>query len=280
LELQFKKSQKITPKELGIKARFCLDANSEECWKEFEKKSKAKNKNFDKNSTEEETVSKEKKNKLKKYVDDAKLELYKKNKINKKDIYKSPTIKNNFNIVKKVKIKDMIDTDISFLNSRNLDLDKTYDEKMNINMKKRLLDDLENSILPNLPLEINENEIIIPDEPYSFAINYLRQIINYKVPLEKLIIISYLSVLIMNNIDKYWQSRKDKLPSNFLNLDADEIMSIYLYIIYKANFSTIVDHIDFIEHFTTSSLKQSALGYYYTTFEGCIRYIEELSEEK
>ena len=174
----------------------------------------------------------------------------------------------------------MIDTDISFLNSRNLDLDKTYDEKMNINMKKRLLDDLENSILPNLPLEINENEVIIPDEPYSFAINYLRQIINYKVPLEKLIIISYLSVLIMNNIDKYWQSRKDKLPSNFLNLDADEIMSIYLYIIYKANFSTIVDHIDFIEHFTTSCLKQSALGYYYTTFEGCIRYIEELSEEK
>ena len=61
LELQFKKSQKITPKELGIKARFCLDANSEECWKEFENKSKAKNKNFDKNSTDDETVSKEKK---------------------------------------------------------------------------------------------------------------------------------------------------------------------------------------------------------------------------
>ena len=276
LELKFKNSQSITPKKIGINPKFCLDADSEEYWKEYKNKSKEKNESSIGGSTEEETNSKKKKKKLKKYVDDAKLEFCTQNEMDQDLSSKNPTFMDD----NKTDINNnLINTDENLINFENFNLDKTYNEKIDINMKKKLLNDMENSILPNLPLEISENVIVLPDEPYSSAINYLRQIINYKVPLEKLIIVSYLSVLIMNNVDKYWENKKDELPQGFLNLDADEIMSIYLYIICKTNLSVIVDHLEFIKHFITNTTKQTIFGYYYSTFEGCIRFLL-LSEEK
>ena len=275
LGLKLKNSDDITPSKVGIGAKFCLDSVSEEYWKEYKNKPKDKNENSDKTSTEEETASKEKKEKLKHFVDDAKEELFSKNEPDSMSYSNRQSISKD---IKSGKNNIIIDIDKSF-NFDNKDLGKTYSQNFNINIKEKLENDLKDSIVPNLPKEPNENEIVLPDKPYSLAINYLKQITNYKVPLEKLIIISYLSELIIKSVDKYWEKRKEELPPNFLNLDADEIMSIYLYIIYKANLVTIVDQIEFIKHFTTSVTKQSIFGYYYSTFEGCLRYLQK-SEEK
>ena len=272
LELKFRNIEDITPRKVGIGAKFCLDATSEEYWKEYKNKTKLKdkNENSEKNSTEE-TSLKEKKEKLKHFVDDAKDELLSKNEPDLMSYSSKQTFGQD---LKSGKNKIIIDIDKSF-NFDNNDQNKTFTEKMNINMKEKLENDLKDSLVPNLPKESIENEIILPDEPYSLAINYLKQITNYKVPLEKLIIISYLSELIIKSVDKYWESRKGEIPPNFLSLDADEIMSIYLYIIYKVNMITLVDQLEFIKHFTTSITKQSIFGYYYSTFEGCLRYLEK-----
>ena len=53
------------------------------------------------------------------------------------------------------------------------------------------------------------------------------------MPLEKLTVLALVSVIITNSVDKYWEKEKDNLPSKFLTIDADELMSIYLYIIYN-----------------------------------------------
>ena len=270
LELKLKSNENITPREIGIKPKFCLDKESEEFWEDY----KNKRKDSDKNSSTEENTSK-KKEELKHYIDNSKSELLSELEKDDQDI-----ISDNKSIIGRKTVnmqKNIIwNNNESFNDSinNNNDLDKTFDLKASsINIKEKLLNNLNDIILPKLPEIPNINEIIIKDEPYSLAIKYLRQIYSYKVPLEKLIIISYLSILITQSVENYWSNINEDIPSNFLNLDADEIMSIYLYIIYKLDSSSILAHLEIIKHFTTNYTKQTVLGYYYSTFEGCLRYI-------
>ena len=269
-ELKLKSNENITPREIGIKPKFCLDKESEEFWEDY----KNKRKDSDKNSSTEENTTK-KKEELKHYIDNSKSELLSELEKDEPDI-----ISDNKSIIGRKTLntqKNIIwNNNESFNDSinNNNDLDKTFDLKASsINIKEKLLNNLNDIILPKLPEIPNINEVIIKDEPYSLAIKYLRQIYSYKVPLEKLIIISYLSILITQSVENYWSNINEDIPSNFLNLDADEIMSIYLYIIYKLDSSSILAHLEIIKHFTTNYTKQTVLGYYYSTFEGCLRYI-------
>ena len=107
------------------------------------------------------------------------------------------------------------------------------------------------------------------------AIYYLSQIDTFQVPLEKLIMISFLSVIIVESVDKFWEKRINDFPQDFLSIGADDIMSIYLYIICKLGYKSIVVQLEFVKYFTTTITKQSIFGYYYSTFEGCIRYLEK-----
>ena len=50
-------------------------------------------------------------------------------------------------------------------------------------------------------------------------------------------------------------------------------MSIYLYIVYNMDLPSIYTELDFIKYFTGSTTKQSMIGYYYTTIEGCLTFI-------
>ena len=275
------KCKNITPKELGINPKFCLDKVSEEFWNDY-KKNKSNNKSIktnDKSSTREATIILEKKKTLKKCVMESSSDIFSdnKNELNEIiDLQKCPT-----NTFINTKNKDIINTDEEYSYLDNVEnFDKSYDIiNRRINIQDKLTDDIKDisdSILERIPEEPKDNDILIilpPDTPYNLAINYLSRINSYKVPLEKLIMISYLSVLITKSIDKYWEAKKDDVPNNFLNIDADEIMSIYLYIAYKLNLPSIVVQLEFIKYFTTSITKQSMLGYYYSTLEGCIKYM-------
>ena len=110
--------------------------------------------------------------------------------------------------------------------------------------------------------------------PYKKAINFIKTIKNYKAPLEKLTIIALTSINITKNVDEFWKKEESlKLKEGFLNIDADQLMSIYLYIIFNMNIPSIFTELDFIKYFTTSISKQSIIGYYYTTVSGCIDFI-------
>ena len=80
------------------------------------------------------------------------------------------------------------------------------------------------------------------------------------------------SIMITDRIDEFWKNEKN-LPEKFLNIEADELMSIYLYIVYNMDISSILTQLDFIKYFTTPVTKQSMIGYYYTTVDGCIHFI-------
>ena len=112
------------------------------------------------------------------------------------------------------------------------------------------------------------------DIPYGEAIKYMESIKDYNAPLDKLTIIALTSVLIIHSIDDFWKD-VENLDKKFLNIDADELMSIYLYIVYNIDIKSIYTQLDFIKYFTGSITKQSMIGYYYTTVNGCLSFIME-----
>ena len=108
--------------------------------------------------------------------------------------------------------------------------------------------------------------------PYINAINYIRRMKDYKTPLEKLTIIAFTNIEITKSVDEYYKNKKD-ISKGFLNIDADELMSIYLYIFFNMNLPSILTELDFIKYFTTKITKKSMIGYYYTTLYGCYEFL-------
>ena len=316
LELQFQKIGELTPKDIGINPKFCLDKETDEYMKQFmniknnkkinndNKKNKVSNNiinNNEGNNKGEEKIIKS--NRVSRLV-----EFFESN--NKKDEEENIIDDNNIinekitfnNLDKEMQENISINTEKSktkkynksYKNLNYFELNEeenskttfkledfrnnieSYQDKMNI--KELLINNIENECfpsLPKLPSVTNEQQ----KEPYLAAINYLKQIDAYKVPLEKLIVIALISVIITDCIDKYWGLLKNDLSTKFLNIDADELMSIYLYIIYKMKMPSLFIHLDFIKYFTTPVSKQSMIGYYFTALEGCLNFILNIKDK-
>ena len=61
-----------------------------------------------------------------------------------------------------------------------------------------------------------------------------------------------------------------------LNVEADELMKILIYIVYKSKMSKLFVHLDFIKYFTIKETWSTMIGYYYTLLEGAINFISEI----
>ena len=59
-------------------------------------------------------------------------------------------------------------------------------------------------------------------------------------------------------------------------------MSIYLYIVCNVKYKdlNIFTELDFIQYFTTIISKQSMVGYYYTTVNGCLNFIMKVNNKE
>jgi hypothetical protein len=301
LEFQFKKIGELTPKEIGIDPKFCLDKETDEYMKQF-KNNESNKINLDNNNiiNNKEIIKKEEKNKsnriskLVQFFESNNNLNIENNNEKKENNIDNNNIESNLNINEDIlstnseanKSQKSLKYDDNKFNYFELDEDEkylstyklqdfrnnieSYQDKMNI--KELLINNIENECfisLPKMPGLSNNFQ----KEPYIDAINYLKQIDTYKVPLEKLIVIALISVIITDCVDKYWDPIRKDLSPKFLNIDADELMSIYLYITYNMDLPSIYTELDFINYFTGSITKQSMIGYYYTTIEGCLNFI-------
>ena len=271
LEQKIKKFGKLTPREAGVCQKFCLDKESELFFEEyknnknkkeikeksritnyFEKKIIIINKNDDDDDIIENEINIDK-------------QIFNERKLTKPNEKKSNNT-TNINNNEESSLYSFQEFAIKF-NSYNENQEK---------LKEKLEESL-NFIFNTVSTQPSEKEKNFQKNkfnliPYSNAIEYMKTIVNYKVPIEKLTIIALTSIAITKCVDEYWKKEKD-LPPKFLNIDADEIMSIYLYIIYNMNLPSIFTELDFIQHFTTDISKKSMVGYYYTTLRGCLDFI-------
>jgi hypothetical protein len=109
--------------------------------------------------------------------------------------------------------------------------------------------------------------------PYEQAIKLLKSINRYKVPFEKMMLIATISSEITECVNVFWKDFEKAMTSSLLNIDADELMTIFIYIIIKSQLADLLVHSKFIKEFTTSTTRSSMIGYYYTTLEASLIYI-------
>ena len=176
---------------------------------------------------------------------------------------------------KKNKIKNNKNKEKSIQRSNTITTYKEFSEIFNRNdttLKEKLEADMDNnpSTIDFPEIKDSKNELNIP---YGEAIYYFKNIKDYNVPLDKLTIIALVSVIITDCIDEFWKTEMENLDSKFLKVDADELISIYLYIIYNLDLPSLYTQLDFIEHFTGSITKQSMIGYYFTSVVGSLEFI-------
>ena len=92
--------------------------------------------------------------------------------------------------------------------------------------------------------------------------------------------IANVSIEITECINSYWNGSDSIVSSSLLNLDADDIMSIFIYIIIKSKIYDILVHSKIIKEFTTSITKSTMMGYYYVTMEASIMFLFEVKDTK
>ena len=112
--------------------------------------------------------------------------------------------------------------------------------------------------------------------PYETAIQLLKQIEKYKAPFEKMLIFASLGNEITNCVNDFWKEMDDYVKNDMLGVEAEQLMTIFIFIIAKAQINDIVVHCKLIQLFTTSVIKSSMIGYYYSNAEASVTYIQNL----
>lgn len=282
LEQKIKKFGKLTPREAGVCKKFCLDKESELFFEEYKnnknKKEEIKEKSKITNYFEKKIINAnqnlfENENIINDRIDDdigddeinIDKQIFNESKLTKRNYIKSNNISNINNNEESLSYSfQEFAIKFNSYNENQEKLKEKIEESFNFFLTT------ESTLPPEKAKNFEKNEINLM--PYSKAIEYMKTLVHYKVPIEKLTIIALTSIAITKCVDEYWKKEKD-LPKKFLNIDADEIMSIYLYIIYNMNLPSIFTELDFIHHFTTDISKKSMVGYYYNTLHGCLDFI-------
>ena len=206
--------------------------------------------------------------------------------INEKFLLNDTTRQYQENLKKNKKEFDLIETNeiIDSTNPKQLNLKLNIEEeqeKNNIFHENNFKITSESSKLQKYTNRFsnfykNQNHI---KEPYKDSIIFLKEINNNKAPFEKLIIIASLSSLITESINDFYKDLKEFINPSMLNIGADELTSIYLYILIKVNLPELFIYCDLIEYFTVSSTKSNMFGFYFSTVKGVLNHILEVDDK-
>lgn len=126
--------------------------------------------------------------------------------------------------------------------------------------------------------QIDVGDAALGTTGYAKAISKLRELeINYS-PLKKLDIIIATTRLICECVDDYWKDDPSMNKENLV-IDADQILSIFLYIVIKGRVLNLKGHVNLIYDFGRKIVQNGQMGYYVTTIEACILQVENMGSE-
>ena len=124
----------------------------------------------------------------------------------------------------------------------------------------------------------NNKEINIP---YENTINNYKKIKEYQNPFDKLLLTVKLSQNIKEEIDEFWsQADENELKNKKikLNIEADDFISIFKYMLIKSEIEDIYSQIYFIESFTSNQIKSESEWYYLSLIQVSLMQLEEMKE--
>ena len=181
--------------------------------------------------------------------------------------------------------------DSNYINESESNLNLFEDDDLNKNLIIRSVSNFdiieENSLLPtklekvfNRVSFVRTKNIEYLSYPYETAIQLLKQIQKYKTPFEKMMIIASISSEITDCINDFWKDLNNYIKNDLLNLEIDQLMIIFIYIIIKSQIYDISVHCKIIKSFTTCITKASMIGYYYSTVEASVSYLQSIHNIK
>ncbi len=181
--------------------------------------------------------------------------------------------------------------DSNYINESVSNLNLFEDDDFNKNLIVRSVTNLnireEKSIIPtklekvfNRVSFVRTKNIEYLSYPYETAIQLLKQIQKYKTPFEKMMIIASISSEITDCINDFWRDLNSYIKNDLLNLEIDQLMIIFIYIIIKSQIYDISVHCKIIKSFTTCITKASMIGYYYSTVEASVSYLQSIHNIK
>ena len=177
--------------------------------------------------------------------------------INKKENNKIEKFKNILKYLKKNNIN----------NPENF----TVEDKFCLNEKSKSL--YENIFKKEYKYNIGEIK------PYNNTVNNYKKILEYQNPFDKLLLTVKLSKIIAGDIAKFWsladenELKNEKLK---LNIEADDFISIFKYMIIQGEIEDIYSQINFVESFTSNLIKSESEWYYLSLIQVSLIQLEEI----
>lgn len=166
-----------------------------------------------------------------------------------------------------------------FFDSSNFNVN-TDDIQNQIKQNKQNLKVISETDQMTKSLKKARNKYIHNYSSYEQAIKMLKSINRYRVPFEKMILIATLASEITECVNEFWKDFENIITSSLLNIDADELMTIFIYVVIKAHMPELLIHSKFIKEFTTSNSRSTMIGYYFTTLEASIIYILSVKDKE
>lgn len=187
--------------------------------------------------------------------------------------------KNKLIAMKTLKPKD-VQIDDKFCLDENTDLliselKKKYEsnikDSVNLTEDKGIFSDIFNST--------KKDTFIKKDKYYGFnsVIDIIKdKLPKLKSPYKKMMLIASLSTEINECINNYWAGLDDIIPTDkYLEVNSDELLKIFIYVIVCSQSPDLIIHQQIIKKFTFKLTKQSMIGFYNSTLDAAISYIQE-----
>ena len=295
------KLKNVKPKSLGVQVKFCLDDDTLELQKKIlkeKREEKDKKEMEQKEAEKKETKNEEKKeekinNNLEQNILKTKaneLDLIKEGEEEKED----DNDENN-NLINTSQNKDgsyllekINSLDDSKVDNDNIPIYAGFSQIRNtinsFNNKKFLFPKLHNKLRDTIAIKndfINEAKVVgkLP-VPYLSAIKLFSNLKKYKAPFEKIVIIAAISDQITESATTFWSEMEKYIKKDFLSIEADEIMAIFLFIVIRCQMPEIIIFSKMITNFTTPNTKSFSISYNFTLLEASMEYIMSLRDLK
>lgn len=192
----------------------------------------------------------------------------------KLDFNKEAIFKKNLKKIRDRRPEDFGISDRFCLNQKTKNYFKSFFSKNKPEQfeKNKILEENEEEFKENSTDKLDYNTC----EPYAKAIDCIKNIQFLRSPTHKLKAILTSSEMIMECINEFYKKINVKFNKD---IDPDDIMTIYIYMISKSPLTTLITHCNLIEKFLTESSLASISGYYFVTLNASIDYIINLKEE-
>jgi hypothetical protein len=121
------------------------------------------------------------------------------------------------------------------------------------------------------PLSLKKIRTRLLCPPYTAAIKKLREISTSESPTQKLKCIGTLNDTICECVDQFWEGIDVDREDVFI--DADQLLSIFIYVILHSRICDLFSSLSFVNEFTTHSTKAHLVGYNLASIQACLYHI-------